>query len=76
MDEGILFAAFSALLGMFALNKLPMLYHALFNSENFLRFSNDAFFISIEAKDPIFNTEDTRLFLEEIGGVNIELIEE
>ncbi|MBF0431082.1 MAG: DUF3341 domain-containing protein [Fibrobacteria bacterium] len=75
-EGAILFAAFSALLGMFALNKLPLLYHALFSSKNFLRFSNDAFFISIEAKDPQFNAKETRRFLEEIGGKNIEVIEE
>jgi hypothetical protein len=75
-EGAILFAAFGALLGMFALNKLPMLYHGLFHSKNFLRFSDDAFFISIEAKDTQFKAAETMKFLEEIGGKNIELIEE
>jgi hypothetical protein len=75
-EGAILFAAFGALLGMLALNKLPRLYHALFKSKNFHRFSNDAFFISIEAGDKKFDTSSTKAFLEEIGGKNIEVIEE
>ena len=36
----------------------------------------DRFFVSIEFKDPKFDIEDTRKFLETIGGANIEVIEE
>jgi hypothetical protein len=75
-EGAILFAAFGALLGMLALNRLPMLYHGLFRSRNFSRCSNNGFFLSIEAKDPRFDTSTTLKFLEEIGGKNIELIEE
>ncbi len=75
-EGAILLAAFGALFGMLALNKLPGLYHALFRSKNFSRFSNDAFFISIEADDPQFDESGTMEFFKEIGGKNIELIEE
>ena len=34
------------------------------------------FFICIEARDPKFQREETRAFLEEIGGRNIELVED
>jgi hypothetical protein len=72
----VLFAAFTAILGCFALARLPRLHHPLFNSDNFQRFSDDAFFICIEARDPRFQREKTRAFLAEIGGQNIELVED
>ncbi len=75
-EGGILFSAFAAIFGMLAINKLPQYYHSLFRSKNFLRFSDDGFFVSIEAKDPQFDASSTKAFLEEIGGKNIELIED
>lgn len=72
----VLFSAFTTMAGVFALMKLPRFHHPLFNSENFKRFSDDAFFLCIEQKDPQFHREKTRAFLEELGGKNIELIED
>ncbi len=73
-EGGILFSAFAAVFGMLAFNGLPKLYHGLFHSKNFGRFSDDAFFISIEAKDPQFNEELTGSFLEEIGSKSVEVV--
>lgn len=72
----ILFSALTALFGGMALMKLPRLHHPLFNSAHFHRFSNDAFFLCIEHKDPQFHSEKTKAFLHEVGGRNIELIED
>jgi hypothetical protein len=72
----VLLAAFGAMFGMLALNQLPKLYHVLFNSKNFVRFSDDGFFVSIQASDPKYNDGDTRSFLEKIGGREIEIVEE
>lgn len=72
----ILFSAFTTLFTCLAMMKLPRLHHPLFNSENFLRFSDDRFFVCIEARDPKFSPEKTRAFLEEIGGRSIELVED
>ncbi|MGI8605252.1 MAG: DUF3341 domain-containing protein [Verrucomicrobiales bacterium] len=72
----VLLAAFTALFGCLGLIKLPRLHHPLFNSSNFTRFSNDAFFLCIEARDPQFQREKTTGFLSEIGGLNIELVED
>ena len=72
----VLGGAFSALLGMFHLNKIPTFHHPLFNSENFKKVTDDGFFIVIESKDPEYNMEDTKLFLKDIGGYNIEEVEE
>ena len=72
----ILGGAFSALIGMFHLNKMPTFHHPLFNSENFQKATDDGFFVSIEFKDSKFNIDDTKDFLSSIGGENIEVIEE
>lgn len=60
----ILFAAGGAVLGMLALNGLPMPWHPLFNVPAFDRCSQDRFFLSIRSDDPMFDEEETRTFLE------------
>jgi hypothetical protein len=72
----ILFAAFTCLFGGLALMKLPRLHHPLFNSQNFLKFSDDGFFLCIEARDPGFSVEKTQAFLAELGGKNLEIVED
>lgn len=72
----ILGAALFTVFGMFALNKLPTFYHPLFNSKKFESFGDDGFFVSIEQADPKFDINQTRSFLQSIGGTDIEVIEE
>lgn len=72
----ILFSAFTALFGCLVMMKLPRLNHPLFNSQNFARFSDDRFFICIEARDPKFSQEKTKTFLTSLGGRNVELVED
>lgn len=71
----ILSAAFATVFGMFALNKLPRLHHPLFYSDRFAKATDDAFFISIEAKDDKFDPQKTVAFLKSIGGTNVELLQ-
>ncbi|MEM1071555.1 MAG: DUF3341 domain-containing protein [Planctomycetota bacterium] len=75
-ELGILFTAFAAIFGMLAFNGLPRHHHPLFNSERFLSVSDDAFFISVQAKDPLFDPDATRAMLEEAGATHVELVEE
>jgi hypothetical protein len=75
-ETTILFAAISALVGMLALNGLPKLYHPLFTNRAFKRATDDRFFISIEAGDPIFDRVETRELLESIGDRPVEEIED
>lgn len=75
-EIGVLFTAFSALLGMLAFNKLPMWYHPLMKKERFLRVSDDRLVICVETADPKFNQEQTRRLLENAGGTNFDLVED
>lgn len=74
-EIGILFAALGAVVGMFALNQLPMHHHPLFKSKLFERVTDDAFFISIESWDPQFDPVATRALLESLGARTVELLE-
>ena len=75
-ETTILFAAISALVGMLALNGLPRHYHPLFTNRAFKRATDDTFFISIEAEDPIFDPDSTRELLESISGQPVEEVED
>jgi hypothetical protein len=72
----ILFSAFTTLFGLLALIGLPRWNHPLFASKRFAKFSDDGFFVCIEARDPKFSQEGTKALLEKAGGKNIELVED
>ena len=71
---GVLGGATGAVLGMLIMAGLPQHHHPLFNSERFTRVTDDAFFISIEAADPKFDSEATRSLLQDIGATHVELV--
>jgi hypothetical protein len=74
-EMAILFAAFAAVLGMFALNGLPEPYHPVFNVPAFEQASRHRFFLSIETRDPKFDAFETRRFLDNLGAMEVSEIE-
>ncbi|MDH3745765.1 MAG: DUF3341 domain-containing protein [Acidobacteriota bacterium] len=75
-ETTILFAAFSAVLGMFALNGLPRPYHPVFNVKNFSAASRDSYFLMIGTNDPQFDSEKTRSLLESLGAKEVSEVAE
>jgi hypothetical protein len=62
----VLAAAFAAVFGMLALNKLPQPYHPVFNATNFALATRDSFFLVIESKDPKFDHDEAMRFLKSL----------
>ena len=71
----ILFAALTAVIGMFALNKLPEPYHPVFNVPSFERATQDRCFLLVEAADPKYDAEATRALLESLGPEEVHDVE-
>ncbi len=72
----VLFSALTTVFGMLAFNQLPQWRHGVFSSPRFSRATDDRFFISIEAKDPKFDSHRTANFLATLGGSEVEALEE
>lgn len=68
----ILFSVFASFFGMWALNKLPQVWHPLFRLDRFMKATDDGFFIGIEARDRRFDADKTRALLNDAGAIAIE----
>lgn len=74
-ETTILFAAFAAVLGMLALNRLPMPYHPVFGVERFKLVSRDRYFLALDARDPLFDEEATRGFLHSLAPTEVNRLD-
>lgn len=72
----ILFAAFTAVFGMILLNGLPQPYHPVFNVPRFALATREKFFLLIETKDPKFEYEKTKSFMESLNPQEVFDVEE
>ena len=68
----VLLAAFGCFFGMWGLNRLPCWFHPVMQHPSFLRASDDCFFISVEAKDPVYDARFTAKLLEDLGGHEVQ----
>jgi len=71
-EVAILFAGLTAVLGMLALNGLPLPHHPLFSVERFGNASRDRFFLCIEAADPEFDVGEIIKLLQAVGAEAVE----
>ena len=71
----VLCAAFAAVFGMLALNKLPQPYHPVFNAPNFALATRDSFFLVIESKDPKFDHDEVMRFLKSLEAREVNDVE-
>src|SRR5262245_1139938 len=67
----VLVAAFSAVLGMLVLNKLPQPYHPVFNAPNFAMATRDRFFLVVEANDPKYNHDSVVQLLQSLNAMDV-----
>jgi len=72
----ILVAGIAAVLGMLVLNGLPMPFHPVFGVDRFQLASRDRYFLMILARDPKFRAGDTFRFMETLGGVHVQDVED
>ncbi len=68
----ILFAALTCFFGIWAVNGLPRFFHPTLTHPSFHRATDDAFFVSVEARDPRFDRAETRRLLQGLGARELE----
>ena len=71
-ETTILFSVLTAFFGVWILNKLPQVWHPLFRSQRFMRVTDDAFLLGIEAKDKRFDATATPKLLKDAGAIEME----
>jgi hypothetical protein len=73
-ETTVLMASLAAVLGMLGLNGLPRPHHPVFNVPSFALASRNRFFLCLQARDPLFDVDATRRFLEELNPQEISVV--
>lgn len=68
----VLFAVTACITAMLVLNRLPKLYHPVFDIPRFRLASLDRFFLVVDADDPRFDGRESRTLLRRLGAVRVE----
>src|SRR4029453_16049904 len=75
-EINVVAAGLTAFFFSLGLSGLPRPHHPLFNVPEFERASQDRFFLCIETRDPNFNRDQTRAFLQSPNPLSIEEVPE
>jgi hypothetical protein len=70
----VLFAAFGAVFGMFAFNKLPRLYHPIFQYSRWNGATNDRFLLAVEKTGSTFAADQISALLLSAGASHTEVV--
>lgn len=68
----VLFAVSACILAMLLLNRLPKLYHPVFDLPRFQLASLDRFFLVVDAADPRFDDQGSAALLRRLGAARIQ----
>lgn len=71
----VLFAGFFTLFSLVGLCGFPRLFHPVDQHPTFKRSSLGGFLLTVEAADPKFDPDQTRAFLESLGGKHVAVVE-
>jgi hypothetical protein len=77
-ELSVLFAAIGGVLGLFIANKMPELYHPVFNVDRFERVTQDGFFLLVTHDDPKFDADGIARFfrtLEDPQPVDVAVVD-
>lgn len=67
----VLFASLAAFFGTLFLNGFPKIYHPLFGVPAFKRVMRDGFFLSIDARDPIYRFDYAKTVLQPFHPIEV-----
>jgi len=67
----VLFGAIGGVIGMFAMNGLPRPNHPIFDTPHFAERNASRFYLCVEASDPKFDLQQTRVDLEAMSPANV-----
>ncbi|MHB8417943.1 MAG: DUF3341 domain-containing protein [Myxococcales bacterium] len=73
-EVAVLFAAFAAFFGVFALARLPRLHHPVFEAEGFRRALIDRFWLSVTGESGELDEADVRRRLAALGASRVETV--
>lgn len=71
-ESTILLSVFASFFGMWALNKLPQVWHPFFKQDRFRKATDDGFFIGIQASDRKFQRGKTEALLRDAGALAVD----
>jgi hypothetical protein len=71
----VLLSAFGCFFGLWIANRLPKFYDAVMKHPSFHRATDDRFFVSVESREPQYDSKKTRELLEQLGAKEIAEVE-